>query len=29
MCLVAGSPKLEFYYETDFGWGKPKKIEEI
>ncbi|XP_024042113.1 malonyl-CoA:anthocyanidin 5-O-glucoside-6''-O-malonyltransferase [Citrus clementina] len=27
--MVAGSPKLEFYYETDFGWGKPKKIEEI
>lgn len=26
--MVAGSPKLEFY-ETDFGWGKPKKIEEI
>ncbi|ESR52228.1 hypothetical protein CICLE_v10033423mg, partial [Citrus x clementina] len=21
--------ELEFYYETDFGWGKPKKIEEI
>lgn len=22
--VVAGSPKLEVY-ETDFGWGKPKK----
>lgn len=26
--MVAGSPKLDFY-ETDFGWGRPKKIEEI
>ena len=23
---VAGSPKFEVY-ETDFGWGKPKKVE--
>ncbi|XWS32546.1 hypothetical protein CRYUN_Cryun23aG0167100 [Craigia yunnanensis] len=26
--MVAGSPKLDFY-ETDFGWGRPTKIEEI
>ncbi|XP_021739259.1 coumaroyl-CoA:anthocyanidin 3-O-glucoside-6''-O-coumaroyltransferase 2-like [Chenopodium quinoa] len=25
---VVGSPKVNLY-ETDFGWGKPKKIEEI
>ncbi|KAK9072250.1 hypothetical protein SSX86_008683 [Deinandra increscens subsp. villosa] len=25
---VAGTPKLKFY-EMDFGWGKPKKIETI
>ncbi|PIA55018.1 hypothetical protein AQUCO_00800032v1 [Aquilegia coerulea] len=25
---VAGSPKLNVY-ETDFGWGKPKKVEVI
>lgn len=25
---VWGSPKLDFY-ETDFGWGKARKIEEI
>ncbi|XP_071701248.1 malonyl-coenzyme A:anthocyanin 3-O-glucoside-6''-O-malonyltransferase-like [Rutidosis leptorrhynchoides] len=25
---VAGTPKLK-YYETDFGWGKPKKFETI
>lgn len=26
--MVAGSPKLDLY-ETDFGWGRAKKIEEI
>lgn len=26
--MIFGSPKLDFY-ETDFGWGRPKKIEEI
>ncbi|KAK7859498.1 malonyl-coenzyme:anthocyanin 5-o-glucoside-6'''-o-malonyltransferase [Quercus suber] len=26
--MVSGSPKLDLY-ETDFGWGRPKKIEEI
>lgn len=26
--MVSGSPKVEFY-ETDFGWGNPKKIEQI
>ncbi|XP_062175188.1 anthocyanin 5-aromatic acyltransferase-like [Alnus glutinosa] len=26
--LVSWSPKLDLY-ETDFGWGKPTKIEEI
>ncbi|KAJ7949147.1 Malonyl-coenzyme:anthocyanin 5-O-glucoside-6'''-O-malonyltransferase [Quillaja saponaria] len=26
--VVVGSPKLDFY-ETDFGWGRPKKTEEI
>lgn len=26
--MVSGSPKLNLY-ETDFGWGRPKKIEEI
>uniref|UniRef100_A0A2N9IJ83 Anthocyanin acyltransferase n=1 Tax=Fagus sylvatica TaxID=28930 RepID=A0A2N9IJ83_FAGSY len=26
--MVSGSPKLDIY-ETDFGWGRPKKIEEI
>ncbi|EOX96706.1 Malonyl CoA:flavonoid malonyltransferase 5, putative [Theobroma cacao] len=26
--MVTGSPKLDFY-DTDFGWGRPKKIEEI
>ncbi|GLT60719.1 hypothetical protein SLA2020_334750 [Shorea laevis] len=26
--MVVGSPKVDFY-ETDFGWGRPKKIEEI
>lgn len=25
-CSVVDSPKFKFY-ETDFGWGKPKKIE--
>lgn len=25
---VVGSPKVNLY-ETDFGWGKPKKIQEI
>ncbi|KAJ0038794.1 hypothetical protein Pint_24028 [Pistacia integerrima] len=25
---IAGSPKLDLY-QTDFGWGTPKKIEEI
>ncbi|KAI7757336.1 hypothetical protein M8C21_017120 [Ambrosia artemisiifolia] len=28
MIGVAGTPKLKFY-EMDFGWGKPKKIETI
>jgi hypothetical protein len=26
--IVSGSPKLNLY-ETDFGWGRPKKIEDI
>lgn len=26
--MVSGSPKLDLY-ETDFGWGRAKKIEEI
>lgn len=26
MTIIAGSPKLEAY-ETDFGWGKPKRSE--
>ncbi|XVF22971.1 hypothetical protein REPUB_Repub12eG0217000 [Reevesia pubescens] len=26
--MAAGSPKLDIY-ETDFGWGRPQKIEEI
>ncbi|KDP43457.1 hypothetical protein JCGZ_16744 [Jatropha curcas] len=26
--LISGSPKLDLY-ETDFGWGRPKKIEDI
>ncbi|XVF22972.1 hypothetical protein REPUB_Repub12eG0217100 [Reevesia pubescens] len=26
--MVVGSPKLDAY-ETDFGWGRPTKIEEI
>ncbi|KAG4188155.1 hypothetical protein ERO13_A08G145300v2 [Gossypium hirsutum] len=26
--MVFGSPKLDFY-ETDFGWGKARRIEEI
>ncbi|XP_071696781.1 malonyl-coenzyme A:anthocyanin 3-O-glucoside-6''-O-malonyltransferase-like [Rutidosis leptorrhynchoides] len=26
---VAGTPKLKFYDETDFGWGRPKKVETI
>ncbi|KAF2319450.1 hypothetical protein GH714_015932 [Hevea brasiliensis] len=26
--MVSGSPKLNLY-ETDFGWGRPKKIEDI
>ncbi|GKU98791.1 hypothetical protein SLEP1_g11741 [Rubroshorea leprosula] len=26
--MVVGSPKLDFY-QTDFGWGRPRKIEEI
>lgn len=26
--IVSGSPKLDLY-EKDFGWGRPKKIEEI
>ncbi|KAL7588991.1 hypothetical protein Lser_V15G40409 [Lactuca serriola] len=25
---VAGTPRLEFY-DTDFGWGKPKKYETV
>lgn len=25
---VAGSPKVDFY-ETNFGWGRPRKIEEV
>ncbi|CAI9299504.1 unnamed protein product [Lactuca saligna] len=25
---VSGTPRLEFY-DTDFGWGKPKKYETI
>ncbi|KAD4981807.1 hypothetical protein R6Q59_001524 [Mikania micrantha] len=28
MIGVAGTPKLKFY-DMDFGWGKPKKIETI
>ncbi|OMO80832.1 Transferase [Corchorus olitorius] len=28
MVMVVGSPKLDFY-DTDFGWGRPIKIEEI
>ncbi|KAJ4711647.1 putative Anthocyanin 5-aromatic acyltransferase [Melia azedarach] len=26
--IASGSPKLDLY-STDFGWGRPKKIEEI
>ncbi|KAJ9174486.1 hypothetical protein P3X46_013124 [Hevea brasiliensis] len=26
--LIFGSPKINLY-ETDFGWGRPKKIEDI
>ncbi|KAB2594702.1 anthocyanin 5-aromatic acyltransferase-like [Pyrus ussuriensis x Pyrus communis] len=26
--VVLGSPKVDLY-ETDFGWGRPRKIEEI
>lgn len=26
--MVCGSPKVDVY-KTDFGWGRPKKIEEI
>ncbi|KAM2263478.1 hypothetical protein ACFXTI_039755 [Malus domestica] len=26
--MVLGSPKVDLY-ETDFGWGRPRKIEEI
>lgn len=26
--MVCGSPKVDLY-KTDFGWGRPKKIEEI
>ncbi|XVF73642.1 hypothetical protein PTKIN_Ptkin12aG0218600 [Pterospermum kingtungense] len=26
--IVVGSPKLDVY-ETDFGWGRPMKVEEI
>ncbi|KAI5341706.1 PREDICTED: phenolic glucoside malonyltransferase [Prunus dulcis] len=26
--MVFGSPKVDLY-ETDFGWGRPKKIEDI
>lgn len=25
---IAGSPKFD-YYTTDFGWGKPKKVEAV
>ncbi|CAN1231963.1 Coumaroyl-CoA:anthocyanidin 3-O-glucoside-6''-O-coumaroyltransferase 1 [Linum perenne] len=28
MVLVAGSPKLQVY-ETDFGWGRPRKSEPV
>ncbi|KAK7340680.1 hypothetical protein VNO77_21390 [Canavalia gladiata] len=28
MTIIAGSPKLQVY-ETDFGWGKPKKSEVV
>uniref|UniRef100_A0A2N9GYH0 Anthocyanin acyltransferase n=1 Tax=Fagus sylvatica TaxID=28930 RepID=A0A2N9GYH0_FAGSY len=28
MCTVTGSPSLGFY-ETDFGWGSPKKVEMV
>ena len=26
--VVLGSPKLDLY-EVDFGWGRPRKIEEV
>lgn len=26
--MIAGSPKFD-YYSTDFGWGKPKKLEVV
>jgi hypothetical protein len=26
--MVSGSPKLDVY-ETDFGWGKPKKSDVV
>ncbi|KAK1441551.1 hypothetical protein QVD17_07544 [Tagetes erecta] len=28
MTWVSGTPKLKFY-EVDFGWGKPKKVETV
>ncbi|GKB92608.1 malonyl-coenzyme A:anthocyanin 3-O-glucoside-6''-O-malonyltransferase-like protein [Tanacetum coccineum] len=28
MIGVAGTPKLKFY-DIDFGWGKPKKVETV
>ena len=28
MTILAGSPKLQVY-ETDFGWGKPKRSEVV
>nr|KYP49603.1 Anthocyanin 5-aromatic acyltransferase [Cajanus cajan] len=28
MTIIAGSPKLEVY-ETDFGWGKPKRSDVV
>ncbi|KAM3745147.1 hypothetical protein ACB098_06G104200 [Castanea mollissima] len=28
LCTVSGSPSLGFY-ESDFGWGRPKKVEVV
>ncbi|PRQ58373.1 putative transferase [Rosa chinensis] len=29
LTLLAGSPRLDFYNDIDFGWGRPKKSEVI